>query len=193
MDFSKLKNKLLILLCVFIVLFPFWCIRGLCADAEEVTFSTVSNLIILNNTNAFTTNTSNSVGYFQLEKGYKYTITNNSSNFRALAISSDIPVLNGTYTYLYTLPSEDSYNYVATNNDYLYFDFSNSTNVVITREKLDSMNSAVGDLVSNVGTNQIWQVFESAIPYISAVAIFVFGFVIITYLYLKLSNGKGGF
>ena len=55
------------------------------------------------------------------------------------------------------------------------------------------MNSAVGDLVSNVGTNQIWQVFESAIPYISAVAIFVFGFVIITYLYLKLSNGKGGF
>lgn len=192
MDFSKFKNRLLILLCCFVVIFPFWCIKGLCA--EDVSFSTVNGIFIDPSRNYFqTTSTSGlGTGYFEIENGYIYTIKNTSSFNRNIAMSNSIPAVNVTYQFITTLEPNESYSFISTGVSYLYFDFSGTSGISIEREEVEGMNNAVNGLVNNVGINNLWNIFDTSINYIVIVILFAFGFFIIVALIKKLRKGKGG-
>lgn len=193
MVYSKIKKILFILLCCFILLFPFWCVRGLCAEEEEILTPTVINgMSIASNRNYFDT-ASGSIAYVELEKGYKYIFLNTTTEYRRnLAVSSDIPVVNGIYKFLVSLEPGQSYEYIPNDDTYLYFEWSASSGQ-ISRIKLTSMDGAVSDLVNNVGIQSLWNTFNDANPFLLVVVLFSFGLFIIIALVRKLRKGKGGF
>lgn len=192
MDFSKLKNKLLILLCVFVVLFPFWCVRGLCADTETVTGERINGVAIYPNNNYFVENNSTFVICFQIEKGYKYTLTNVAGVSRDIVFSHDLPSPNVVYDFIKSLPNGESYSFILDDNSYFYIS-GTSGSYQMTREKLSSMNGAVSDLVDNVGFDSIWNIFDISIKYILVVVVFAFGVFIIFKIIKMNSKGKQGF
>lgn len=164
-----------------------------CSEIENVDINSVSNLRITPSSNFFTSSVSLSVGYFPLEKGYIYHITNNGTTERFLATSSDIPAINVTYNYIGSINPNDSYDYICNNDDYLYFDFSRTESVNITREKIVGYNEAIFGLVDNVGTSQIWGVFENGMSFVGVVVLVAFGLFLVVLAIRRVTKGKGEF
>lgn len=194
MVYSKIKKICFILLCCIVIIFPFWCVRGLCAELEEVEVISINGISVNPNRNYFGTASQN-LGYFQMEMGYVYHVffTGSATTPRNLAVSSELPVLNGTYTFLTTLNNGETYDYIPVSSQYLYFSYYQQyEGVTVTREKLQGQQSAVNDLVENVGTGNLWSIFEIAIDYIWVVVLVAFGIFIITRIIKKLSKSKGG-
>lgn len=161
------------------------------ADTESVDISSV-NLSMSASRNYFTSGSS-SVGYFELEKGYIYHITNLNSSFtRLVVISDDLPGVNVTYTVLTNIEPLGTYDYIANNNSIMYISYDYSNQASVTREKISGMDSTVSELVNNVGIDNIWSIFEIAIDYIWVVVLVAFGIFIITRLIKRLSRGKEG-
>ena len=187
MDFSKLKNKLLILLCCFVVVFPFWCIKGLCAEDVE---PEVINDISFNSatSNYFVSNPGNTLYCFHIEPGFRYTFTNNTTNSRGLVLSSEKPAVDVTFTQLTVITVGNSYTYIGEG----YVFMTSYGDLDVTRESIASMDNTVAQLVDNVGISNLWGVFNSGINYIVVVVLFAFGFFIIVALIKKLRKGKGG-
>lgn len=139
------------------------------------------------------------VSYFPLEVGYIYRITvvQDMSNARSVVGTSEIPSLNVEYNYLsgglqhvgdsYSIIGTNSYGFIA------YSPSASSSHILVERQKVASMNSAVGDLVSGVGPQQLWSVFESGIDFVGVVVLVAFGLFLIVLLIKKLSKGKSDF
>lgn len=202
MDFSKLKNKLLILLCVFVVLFPFCLVSFSFADTEDPIIdikndTTMSQDGTLKNVTGFTT-------YFlTIEDGYYYDILLTSSGTTPSDNGIRIGYTNsqdyGADVYNYAIVN-GSYHVIINSNDfdYFYFDFGNlaygvSTSYTINKYKLSNMNNAVDNLVENVGPNAIWSIFDISINYIFIVVLAAFGIFIIGLVIRKITKGKEGF
>lgn len=196
MAYSKIKKILFILLCCFILIFPFWCVRGLCAEVEDVEVSTVNGIAINSNSNVFIESSSaRSVGYVLCDPDYIYYIycPSDFTSSRNVATSSDVPTLNGTYNYLGEIAPGDTYTFRPTQNQYIYLDWSiHNGSIVVTRSKVESMNGAVDDLVNNVGIASIWNIFDISINYIVIVVLVAFGLFIIFRIIRKVSKGKEG-
>lgn len=192
MAYSKIKKILFILLCMFVLLFPFWCVRGLCAEVESVDVTT-ANLSINSSRNYFISSETGTVGYFNIEKGYIYHITNNSATSeRLVVLSQNSPAVNVEYTILTSIPIGSSFDYIANQDTTMYISYGASSQSTITREKVASMDGVVGDLVENVGIQSLWNTFNDSVPFISIVVLFAFGLFIIIALIRKLRKGKGG-
>lgn len=188
MDFSKLRNKIYIIFLLFVFLFPFFCITGFCTETEDVEFEVVSNLAMFSSSNYFQANSGYSVGYIELDNNYIYHITFNTDH--AIAYSDNIPAVNIPY-YDYSVINSGTTLDLYPTHQYIYFDFSRTTDVTITRTPLTSMNSAVNSLVDNVGVNNLWNIFDSSINYIVIVVLFAFGCFLIFTIIRKISKGKG--
>lgn len=179
---------------IVFLLFLMLCNVTFCADIENVDYEVVSGIYISNTSNYFASYNGLSVGYFKPEKGYIYHIYNASPSGRNLATSKEIPHLNGTYNFLYRLEGDNNvYDYLAVSDDLIYFDFSvvdaSPSVITVTREKITNMGGVVSILSNDVGTNQFWNVFTFAIPFILVVVVFVFGFFIVRRLTKKESKG----
>ncbi len=196
MDFSKLKKISFILLILFIVLFPFWCVRGLCVEPETVDYTVVNNLTASPYSNAFAYSENIAVIYFYAEKGYIYHITvDNNQYTRACVVSSAVPAVSVPYNLLQRVTPNEHFEY----DYYTYDDTYISVNgldadklTTVTRTKIPGMDSAVSDLVNNVGINSIWNIFDISINYIIVVVLFAFGCYIIFRIIRKISKGKEG-
>lgn len=162
-------------------------------EVENVESTQVSGLAITSNNNYFTSTSSHSVRYITLEKGYIYHFTNNSTQYpQSVCFSYDVPSVNVPYYDYRAVPVGESFSFVSNDYDYFYF-AGQDTNMVVTREKIANMDGAVGDLVSNVGVNQLWSVFENGIDFIGIVVLVAFGLFLIVLLIKKLSKGKSDF
>lgn len=194
MAYSKIKKILFVLLCCFIILFPFWCVRGLCAEFETVEIEGVNGLRITMDSNYFTSVTGSAIATFNAEPGYKYTITTNATTTRIIVTSSEYPELNGIYNIIGTInPSEStSFSFIVNSNTQISLN-GNKSGYTVQREKLEGMNSTISDLVDNVGFNSIWNIFDISINYIVIVVVFALGCFIIFKLIKKVSKGKEGF
>lgn len=168
-----------------------------CSEIEDVNVNVLNGLNISSSRNYFDAS-SYSLGYFQLEPGYIYHIVFNTggpaTGDRHLAISENAPALNGTYNYLGTLSLGNTYDYIANDNEYLYFSYFQQNDAVsVTREKIQGYNGAVEDLVNNVGVNQIWGVFENGISFVGVVVLVAFGLFLVVLAIRKISKGKSEF
>lgn len=164
------------------------------SETEDVTINTVPNITISSNSNVFTSSDVYSTGYIPLEKGYIYYINYVSTGSpRQLAVSNSVPALNETYSYLGVLNAGNTFTYRADNNSYLYFSFSGASGIEVTRESIGGQSSAIKDLVDNVGTNQIWNVFENGISFVGVVVLVAFGLFLVVLAIKKISKGKSDY
>lgn len=197
MDFSNIKNKFFVVLCVFIVLFPFILMTNIYAteDDETLQFTRVYNLTLSPNSNVFTSG-SNSVGYLQIEPNYIYTVylPDNLTNYRYFAVSTEPPVVDGLYTYIGSAIGGETFTYRSTSNSYLYLDYgSYNSSVTVTRRKAGGQDVAIDDLVSNVGVDSVWNIFDISINYIYIAVLVAFGVFIVGFVIKKITKGKEGF
>ena len=167
------------------------------SETESVNLDTIQNVVAVANSNAFVSTSGNSSLYFLAEKGYRYNINvvNSFQNSRLVVTSSAMPSVNVEYNILYYLQNEGD-NYVFNSYSDQYITISSnvpSGYIVVTRERIENMNGAIGDLVSNVGPQQLWGVFESGIDFIGVVVLVAFGLFLIVLLIKKLSKGKSDF
>ena len=180
---------------VLVVLVIFNISQCFAVETEDVDYTTVTGMAFDQNTNHFVTGVSNrNTGYFQLESGYVYYISlANGYSGIFLATSESLPASNVPLNYIGTLSAGQTYSYLANNQTYLYFSFSNSSGVSVTREKVEGQQSAINDLVENVGVDQLWSTFESGIDFIGVVVLVAFGIFLIVLLIKKISKGKSDF
>lgn len=201
MDFSKFKNKFLIVLCITFLFLPFYLITftyasqnitGIVLDGIGYTQSyNTGDVVIL-------TNVSNARGiYFPVKAGYSYVLTGDfiDTQYYRMFTTEVTPAFNVSAVGMYLGYTPNNYTFTATSDGYLFiWNYERAmTNDNTSFTTLGGMTDTVSSLVDNVGISQFWDTFSNAIPMISVCAFFIFGFVIITYLYLKLSKGKAGF
>lgn len=167
------------------------------SETEDVEFTTVTGMAFDSNTNHFVTGISGrTTGYFQLEKGYVYYIHNNSTDteqYTFLATSNELPANNVPLTNIGRIYGGETYSYLATDTGYLYFAFSNSYQMSVTREKVEGQEGAINELVENVGVSQLWGVFESGIDFVGVIVLCAFGFFLVFLLIKKITKGKSDF
>lgn len=200
MDFSKLKNKLLICLCIVVIILPFYLITFCYAD------DTIPG-IVLNGVGS-----TGSVGdivtlslvdaakgiYFPVRAGFSYNLNFNLINTQVyrIFISDDVPALDTEGLMLYRDNfTTNTYTFTATQDGYLFFW---NYNIDLTNDNTtfqlvgDVMNSSVSSLVDNVGISSIWNIFDISINYIVVVVLFAFGCYIIFRIIRKITRGKEG-
>lgn len=188
---DSFKNKLLIILCVFVVITPFWLVKGFCVEVENVNFVPVYNLAMNPSYNYFFSG-NHIICYVALEKGYIYHVQNTTETFQDyIAFSNDIAALNVPYYDFKSIGPGETFNFIADSYDYVYLNTMDRFHV--TREKVPGFDSAVGDLVSNVGISQFWDTFDIGINYIVIAVVVALGLFIIFSLIRKLTKGKEGF
>lgn len=181
---------------ILVILVIFNVSQCFAVEGEELSFTSAGNIMIDPNNNYFTSSQYEITGYLLMEKGYIYHVfvPDSFSLPRNVAVSNVAPAVNVRYEFLSTIQPGGSYNYICDNDQYLYFSLSSyNDGVVVTREKVENMNGAIGDLVSNVGVNQLWSVFESGIDFAGVVVLVAFGLFLIVLLIKKLSKGKSDF
>lgn len=192
MDFSKIKKITFILLILFILLFPFWCVRGLCS--EDSSFNRLDSLVLVNG--VFLEN-SNYYGVYTSVKGgnvYKLIVPDLDVRYR-VSFTNDVPAV-GTGI-ISSFEALGDYEFTAPSDGYIviYINLANNedfVNGLCIQQVGQSMEATVFNLSQDVGINSLWNVFHNAIPYISVVGIFVFGFVIVTFITTEISKGKEG-
>lgn len=164
---------------------------GFCSEVEDVTTTKINGLLLSTDYNYYTNNNGSSVTYFYAEKGYIYHIFLDMTYGRISATSSAQPALNVPYTLLHTFGGGETYNYIPTDSCYVGLGTSDSWHV--TRERIPGQESAVDDLVNNVGVNQMWGVFENGIDFVGVVVLVAFGLFLVVLAIKKVSKGKSEF
>lgn len=200
MDFFKLKNKLLILLCIFVVLLPFFLITTTFAsEGSEIEGNIINGFNIQGTSSGTLIEGSSKLIYFNIIPGKTYKIDFDNDNTlgsnRFIFQSSEVPDIGVRYNLLANINSGSSYTFTA-NEDYVsIFSISGNTNIlnlIRVYEIPSAMNSTVDSLVENVGVDSIWNIFDISIDYIVVVVLFAFGVFLIFTVIRKISKGKGG-
>lgn len=175
---------------IVFILFIMLCNVTFCAEPEDVSLQFASNICINPFSNYFISGAVSNQGtyYFVTEPGYIYNFTFGGERY--LASFDGTPELMKPYNYIGTFSSGNTYSYLSTYSTTLCLGFSNySNNVTVTRERVTNMGGVVNILSDDVGTNQFWNIFTLAIPFILIVVIVVLGFFIIRRLLKKDSKG----
>lgn len=185
---SFLKPDKIDLAFLVFLLFIMLCNVTFCVENEDVSLQVVNGLYISGSSNFFKSDSGRVVAYFFTEPGYIYHI--HFSNWAHCASFTGVPELNKPYNYIGIFSPNSSFDYLSTNSNVLSFGFSDNPAVIsVTREKLTDMEGTVKILSNDVGTNQFWNTFTLAIPFILIVVIVVLGFFIIRRLLKKDSKG----
>ena len=169
-------------------------------DWEEVNTTLLSDVAASTNSNYFTSSSGSNTRYFQLEVGYIYRVRvlQNLSGRRLVVGSSDQPAVNVPYDILTSslLNAGDSYSFISNGSSYAFLAFSPSaqtTAITVERQKIEGYNSAISDLVDNVGLNNFWGVFEGGIDFVGVVVLVAFGIFLVALAIKKISKGKSDF
>lgn len=191
--FDKYDKYFVAFVLVILVIFNI----GQCfaVEEEDVEYSIVQGIWSNQNQNYFSVNNDIRQGYVELEKGYIYTFHNRASSDSSFCFCNDTPAINVVYYNYNSISGGTDYSFVVNDDfNYLVFSVNNpNTNRILTRHKIASQETAVGDLVDNVGFNQLWGVFESGIDFVGVVVLVAFGLFLIVLLIKKLSKGKSDF
>lgn len=200
MDFSNLKNKLLICLCCFVLILPFYLVTFCYADDD---ISPIPSKYFAKFTGVLEEQPNVLAYYFPVEFGHTYTIDfdiSNPNEYLRVLYTSDLPS-EGTEFFEYkALPTGiHSYTFNSFVDGYMYFYFytynydSNVLTINSIKDVTSVQSNVVVSLVHNVGISQIWDIFDISINYIVVVVLVAFGLFIIFKLIKKVSKGKQGF
>lgn len=181
----------IIISVVFIIgaiLCPFY---AYASEVEEIPFTVLPGVGMNVNYDFFVTS-NYSIGYIQVEPGYSYIVSNNSSTSnKVIGFSSSVPEVNSSVNVIGRLLAGDNYSFTGSDYGFLYFDlYSYSDSVSITRTKLFGMEEFIDNLTFYNGLENLWNVFISIIPYIFVVLLVCIGLLFIRRLAIYLSKGK---
>lgn len=175
---------------VVFILFIMLCNVTFCSEtiSENVPTIRVPGMVLGEHSTIVSESGNASIRYCLLEKGYTYTLSVPSSGIVNIGFLNKVPAVGDVYTPLGTLRGED-FSFNVYNDMYFGFGWSWGANFTLTRKPITDMNGVVNILSNDVGTNQFWNIFTLAIPFILIVVIVVFGFFIIRRLTKKESKG----
>lgn len=190
---SKFEIKLLatILLVITIVNITSLCFAS---EEEDVEIHVANNLGISTNQNYFNYNDTYNIGYVEIEKGYIYTFYNNLPGYDVIcAFSYDVPAVNVVYYDTFTTDRNSSYSFISDDYDYMFFDFQQNYVLRVTRKKIVGYDTAVSELVDNVGISQVWDIFDTSIGFVVVVVLAAFGIFLVVIAIRKIQKGKSEF
>lgn len=204
--YSRIYNKIkfdpvekfafVVTLCIATLFSFFSCVCCYAIESESVQ-PIIANGIAIQNANYFVAVDNRYTAYFEYEKGYIYHITNVGNSNINIVISNQLPAVNVPFNVIERgFPPNSTYSYIGNGGEYVYICMnSDSTggNISITREKIPGQESAVDDLVNNVGVNQMWSVFEDGISFVGVVVLVAFGLFLVVLAIKKVSKGKSEF
>lgn len=170
------KKKLFIVflgLLIFVLLFSF---NQKVFAFEDVSVIIANNLGISKDRNYFS-NSSANTAYVQMEKGYIYTVHNGSTSLKNIALSVDVPALNGVYKFVTSVEPDESYSLLS-DGEFVFLDGYGSNGLTITREKLTNQASTIQDLANSLTLNKLWVSFSPAVIIISIGVLLALGFVV---------------
>lgn len=195
-NFWKLdKYDKIVISLIFIIVTMNCILNTFCYASENIDFDYYYNIIADETTNKFILSSNGSCIGFLAEKGYKYTIkvVEDFTTDRIIVSSSSKPEAGIAFDVLYsTLLNKGDYFTYSANED-IYITVSKnviSSKLLIEREPIIGLDKAIDNLVSNVGMNSFWLVFQNLIPYISVVVIFSLGVWFIIHNIIEHSKGR---
>lgn len=190
MDFSKLKNKLLILLCCFVIVFPFWCVRGFCAyiiNPYSINDWSLSGQTVVERPGR-------KFIQYNVIAGETYTINFDPASNPQLILrnnSDDYFKVGDVTTTIFTLTNLDTFTFKVPNNVSVIgviTPYSTTSSLYMTNYD-NAMQYGVDKLPKDI---DIWNIFDISINYIVIAVLVAFGFFIITRVIKKISKGKEG-
>lgn len=174
---SRNIKKILLFIIIGLVLFLLFSNNAYCV--EDVTVSTIQNARVKADGSIISDNDYD-VYYFNTEKYYCYTITNNGLSGR-IFYSEDVPNLGDTvYTLINSLADGDSYTFISdgyyvlcARHDGTDFSFT------ITRDYLDGYKASVGNMTDVFSVSNLWDQLGFAVPIIGVAVLFALGFMVV--------------
>lgn len=131
-----------------------------------------------------------SLGYFEIEPGYKYIVKNNSTSRKRLAFSNDMPAVGVDFFEFSNLEVGNTFEFNSNVYNYMFFDFYGyASTVSISRVPLEGYEGAVDNIISYLNIETLLFSFSNLAPYIG---IFIVVFVGVYYLRKYLSNSSVG-
>lgn len=129
--------------------------------------------------------------YYPLSFGHKYSLVNNSGHVISLGFTENIPELGDTAVRYGYLSASGTKKFLA-DDEYLVFSISSSNDLdnIFLYDETPGFSGVIGNLSLSVGISQIWSVFETSIPWVLVVVLFVFGWWFFAHWVKELGKGR---
>lgn len=195
MGYFKLdKLDKIVISLIFIVVSMFSIFNCFCFATEEISGVEISNVSpsFSSDNPVFVNRPGANAVYFNVIPGHKYAYYFDYQT--SFCYSYDEPSIGVNY-YDIIYPNSSPYEFVA-EADYLFLFVGSSSNPVnLETVRLVDITpsgfaSVIGNLSLNVGLSQLWNVFETSIPWILVVVLFVFGWWFFSHWVKELGKGR---
>lgn len=198
-NFWKLDKVDKIVTSLIFIIFTVNCVFKTFVFASDVPsdYYEISQTVVANNTfinGIGTVNTSalgatvykvdllNGANYILLHGGKYFSYVLSNDEFESTSFFEGVSLIdNGDSSEIYIYNNGDF--------DYLYLSYYSDNNVNVYTNA-NGMVSAISDLTNFVSSDNLWEIFNKAIPYISIVVLVGFGVFIIFKLIKKISKGR---
>lgn len=189
-----LSKDVKIAICFGLIMGAIISIFNMCfaVETETLTATTVQSLN-MNSSNDHFTSGSQTIAYYPIEKGYRYTIYNDSTSVNLLcAFSNEVPAVDVSYFNLFQLNKNGSYSFVSNHVGYLYVDIQHNSKISVTREPVEGMNGFVQDISMYLSVNNLSSVLNFVVPILAISVLLGLGFYLIKRLLNRIKRTKGG-
>lgn len=199
MDLFRLKNKFLIVLCLFVLFLPFYLITFVYADSEITPIDYLDGKYVSSGGYINTSEQGGGILIYHFYPNCAYTLTNTSTDKNLYYSTTDTYVTSGIVGNRYSLSKGTTVDIDISDSDtYLFIyitslsDGENMLDYIKVVNTSSNMGAAIGGLVSEAGPRNLWNIFENCVSYIAVIVLVAFGLFIIIRIVKKLSKAKGG-
>lgn len=181
-----------IAICFGLIIGILLSVCNLCFATENVEISVISGLGI-NSTTGVVISSSSSVGYFEIEPGYVYHVTNGlTSAAKVYGFSDDIIELNDVVFDVSTLGGKQTVDITYSQYQYVYFNFYGASNTTVTRDSLVGMTSFIDNIAYSLSVGNLSSVWVLVVPILAISVLLGLGFYLLKRLLNKIKRAKGG-
>ena len=191
-----LSKDLKIAICFGLIVGCLFSFCNLCfaSEVERVSVDYISGISFSSTGDSFTSYSGSiMLAYFQVEPGYCYTITSNRTGDDIISCTSEnIATVGGSYTYVTRLRPNESFTFNSSQYMYFYFNFRPSSNIAVTRYKLEGISGFIDQLVYSIGTEGLWSTFLACVPLLVIAVLWGLGFFLIVRFIIGIVKARGG-
>lgn len=187
-----LSKDMKIAICFGLLMGAIISICNLCFAAENVSFDIIPNINIDSFSDTFVSS-SYRLGYFEIEPGYQYTISNPApAGSRWCAFSNELAVVGDTCYDRYLINSDGSISFTYSDMSYVFFNINYTSTVTVIREPLQGMTNFVDNMAYSLSIGDLSQVWVLVVPIIAISVLLGLGFYLLKRLLNRIKRAKGG-
>lgn len=184
-------DKIIIALVFFVGAFSS-ILGNLCFASSPVSVNIVKNLNFSGD--SFNYSDTESTGYFKLVVGHKYRLNITSGSLRKFYYSEVTPSEGVSGELAFSVRINEPIEFVASSPNLFVSSVTGSLNPSFNFIQVEDLtvgyDAVITDLFYNVGMLQLWSVFETSIPWVLVVVLFIFGWWFFTHWVKELGKGR---